>query len=478
MSESPKDFIKRFIGFSLGPIISAFISLAIVPITTHFIIPEEFGKASMYTMALSISSLFIYLGMDQSFTREFNAEDDKKSLFWNSLIIPLIFSFILGAVYTVFYKNISIMMFDSIERYIMIVLALSLPFAVIDRFNLLLIRMQEKARLYSVLNIISKTINLVVLIPYLLYVDKSFKGVINAGFISLVLMCIVECFFVRDYWISKFKINKKLINKMFRYGMPLIPASIIVWLLNSMDKMAMRYFLNGKEGFEQIGLYGAAFKIVAVINIVQSAFCTFWTPTAFRWYEEKVEKEKFIRVSNMLMCIMNIMFMGIVVFRNLIIKILASSYTNASIIVPFLLFLPIMYTVSEATCLGISFSRKTYYNIVVSAVAAIANYILNYMLVPKYGALGASIATGVSYTIFFWMRTLISRKLWFKFKVGFYFWNTSLMLLLATLDVVYNNIFINLIICALILFVNRKEISDVLDYVKIFLGKKTDKVVA
>lgn len=70
MSDSPKQFIKRFIGFSMGPILSAIISFFTVPITTYFVVPTEFGKASMYTMALSISSMFIFLGMDQSFTRE------------------------------------------------------------------------------------------------------------------------------------------------------------------------------------------------------------------------------------------------------------------------------------------------------------------------------------------------------------------------------------------------------------------------
>ncbi len=161
----------------------------------------------MYTMALSISSMFIFLGMDQSFTREFNSEEDKKSLFWNSLIVPLIFSLILGAFYIIYYKPLSVLMIDTVDRYIVVILAISLPFAVIDRFNLLLIRMEEKARLYSVLNVISKVINVVVLVPYLLYIDKSFKGIINAGFVSLVFMCIVECFFIRDYGIAEFKIK-------------------------------------------------------------------------------------------------------------------------------------------------------------------------------------------------------------------------------------------------------------------------------
>ncbi|NFD29133.1 polysaccharide biosynthesis protein [Clostridium botulinum] len=474
MSDSPKEFIKRFIGFSMGPILSAIISFFTVPITTYFVVPTEFGKASMYTMALSISSMFIFLGMDQSFTREFNAEEDKKSLFWNSLIVPLIFSLILGVFYIIYYKPLSMLMIDTVDRYIVVILALSLPFAVIDRFNLLLIRMEEKARLYSLFNVISKVINVVILVPYLLYIDKSFKGIINAGFVSLFFMCIVECFFTREYWFTKFKLNKALINKMFKFGLPLIPAYVIVWFLNSMDKLAMRQWST----FEEIGLYSAAFKIVAVVDIVKSAFCTFWTPTAFRWYEEKVKEENFMKVSNMLMCFMNFMFVGIVLFKDLIIKLLDASYASSAIIVPFLLLLPIMYTVSESTCLGISFSRKTSYNIIVSLIAAVVNYILNYLLVPKYGALGASVATGIAYTVFFWVRTLISRKLWFKFKLGFYILNTASMLLLASLDVLYNNLYINIAISLFIVYINRNEVKSIISYIKMFLKDRKNKAVA
>ncbi len=35
--------------------------------------------------------------------------------------------------------------------------------------------------------------------------------------------------FTREYWFTKFKLNKALINKMFKFGLPLIPAYVIVW---------------------------------------------------------------------------------------------------------------------------------------------------------------------------------------------------------------------------------------------------------
>lgn len=470
MGDTPKQFIKRFVAFSVGPIFSAVLGIIIVPITTYLVVPEELGKSSMYTMVISLTTLFIYFGLDQSFVREFSNELDKKNLFLNSLIIPLGLSVFVGILYIIFYKRISNIMFESEEKYIIIMLAISLPFTVIDRFNLLLLRMQEKARMYSLFNITNKILNIAILVPYLLYIDKSFKGIITVTFLSLIIMCIIEFYFTKEYWLwlTNFKIDFNLFKKMFAYGLPLMPASLIVWFLNSMDKVAMRQWST----FNEIGLYTSAFKIVTIVSIIREAFCIFWSPTAFRWYKDGVENNRYIKVSNMLMCFMSSMFIGIVLFRNLIVKIMSPDYASASIIVPFLLFLPIMYTVSEATTLGISFSRKTGYNIVVSGVAAIVNYFLNYLLVPRYGALGASIATGLCYVVFFWMRTLISRKLWFKFKLKFYILNTIFMVLLASVDVIYNNILINLIISFIILFINRKQILDIFKYGKMFFKKK------
>ncbi|WP_235676335.1 hypothetical protein [Bacillus mycoides] len=71
--------------------------------------------------------------------------------------------------------------------------------------------------------------------------------------------------------------------------------------------------------------------------------------------------------------------------------ILSPEYSQVAMMVPFLLFYPIMNTVSNT--------------------AAICNIILNMLTVPAFGAVGASIAIGGSYIIFFWIRTLISRKL-------------------------------------------------------------------
>lgn len=468
MKDNSTQFIKRLTSFSVGPFIAAILGFITVPVTTYLVSPTDFGKSAMYTMGYSLSTLIIFLGLDQAFVREFNEYKNKSELFWNSLIMPLIFSFVLGGVYFIFYKPVSLLMFNSNEKYIIILLALSLPFAVIDRFNMLVLRMEEKAKIYSFFSILNKLLALFVLIPYLIFIDKSFKGIINATFITLVITCVIESYFVKHVWRKKFKINKLMLMKMFKYGLPLIPASIIGFFLSSMDRIALKQWST----FSEIGIYSAAFKIVALLAIIQQTFTTFWAPTAFRWHKEGVENSKYMKVSNLLLTTMVLLFSFIVLFKDVLIKLLSSNYVSASKSIPFSLFFPIMYTISETTSLGISFSRKTSYNIIISIVAAVSNYIGNYLLVPKFGSMGASISTGIAYIIFFWMRTLISRKLWFKFEIKDYLINTFLLLLLSIMSITINNFLINLLIVLFIIFINKVSIIEIINIIKPLVSGK------
>lgn len=466
-----KSFLKSLLGFSVGPIVAAALGFLTIPITTYLASPEDFGKASMYTMAFGLLSLVMYLGMDQAFVREFNVEKNKRKLLWSSFYIPFIFSILVSIILVIFYIPISNILFDGVELYMIIILAASLPFAIIDRFNMLIIRMKERALLYSIFNIANKVFNIIFLLIYLIFIDRSFKGIINATFISLVIISIIGVIVCREYWITTIKIDKKLTGKMIRYALPLIPASIIGWVFSSMDRMALRAWSD----FNEIGIYAVAFKITTVLGVFQQAFATFWTPTAFRWYENGEKTEKFMKVSEYLTLVMTFVFILVVVFKNVILFFIGDNYDGASKLVAFLLFIPIMYTMSETTTLGIAFQRKTKYNILISLVVAVINFMLNFLLVPKLGALGACIATAVSYLVFFWMRTIISSYIWQKFNYKVYIVNTMLISVIAVIDLVFDNYLLNSVFIILFFVVNFKEVRQISIISKEFITNKFRK---
>ena len=132
----------------------------------------------------------------------------------------------------------------------------------------------------------------------------------------------------------------------------------------------------------------------------------------------------------------------------------------------FLLFVPVMYTISETTCLGISFSKKTMNNLYVSILAVVLNLIGNYLLIPTYGALGAAVSTCVSYVAFFWGRTLFSRRHWFKFKLSKYLINQILLLIFGVNMLVWKNKLVEIFIFILVLCYNIKLVYPIIIDIK------------
>lgn len=80
---------------------------------------------------------------------------------------------------------------------------------------------------------------------------------------------------------------------------------------------------------------------------------------------------------------------------------------------PFLIFNPIMLTISETTCCGIGFLKKSYMHIWVGVGACITNLLGNMLLVPQLGCKGAAISTGISYVVYFILRTFISNRYYY-----------------------------------------------------------------
>lgn len=414
-----KDLIRKFSAFSIGPIAGALLGFLTVPIITHFISSAEYGKTSMFTLAQGAVSMLIYLGMDQAFVREFNQEKENISrLMSNAIIIPIIFVIVLDAFILIKVEFISNILFDSPHEYGSIYLmALMFPFMIMENFAMLKIRMEERGGLYSFFSVLLKLIVLLATITLFFLYEKSFRSVVYSMAVAEIVNGIILYFVI----VNRLKLSIKyfdrgLLVKMLRFGLPLIPASLLGWILTSMDKIMLRTMCT----YSELGLYTAAFKIVSILSIVQTCFTLFWTPVAYRWYEEDVSKTRFEIINRLVSFIMTEMCLSLLLLKNLVAWILGQDFVNAIYIFPFILLYPIMYTISEATCVGIVFKRKTYYNILISGVAGMVNIGLNYMLIPVLYGKGAAIATGISYMVFFWMRTIISRKLWWKFPIGRY----------------------------------------------------------
>lgn len=459
-------FFKRFIGFSIGPIGGAMVSFFTTPILTYFVPPTEYGRASMFTTLQALVVSFIFLGMDQSYAREYQAEEDKRNLFQNALIVPLFSSIFLMLGMSLFAGFFSNMMFESTEyKSVVFLFGLLMVFSVIERFILLSIRMEEKAIEYSTFNIVLKLAILVVAVLYIVLGKRDFLTVVYSTIFGQLLGDVFLMVRYRSLFnFSGFRVEKELVKRMVIFGLPLIVATSLASLLNSLD----RIFLRTYSDFAQLGIYTATMKIAAVIAIVKTSFTSFWVPTAYRWYSEDKSVKHFKVVSDTILLLMTLLFFFLVFLKTPIVAILSSDYMDARYILALLCLPQILYALSETTTLGIVFSRKSYLNIWVSIISIIPSIGLNLLLTPLIGNIGAAISNCIAYFFFFTARTYFSNRTGFSFSVKKHYIVILFMVLCAIVNASDHAYVMpaNIVLCLLALAFQFSTVRQLLDIYK------------
>lgn len=99
------------------------------------------------------------------------------------------------------------------------------------------------------------------------------EGYIRAQILSSLLTCIYTCIHGRiDKYFSFQAIRKEPIRQMLYYSIPLIPNSLIWWAVSSSN----RFFIQGSDSLDLIGIFAVANKFPAFIMIIFNIFFYSW----------------------------------------------------------------------------------------------------------------------------------------------------------------------------------------------------------
>jgi O-antigen/teichoic acid export membrane protein len=462
--------LKTFTKFSIGSWVSAIISLVGTPITAWFLSPAEFGKASMFMLAYGLLTSITGLGLDQSFARFYNdVEDGKRFNLLATVILPcLLMCTGIFFVSFILQNQFSKLLFDSIEYvHLVFFLCIGLFVGTLSRFAYLSIRMQNKAALFSKIQIISAVLSVITLILYVKYINRTFEAIVITFVFTQILTFIITIVFDFETWIHffrlKFFISKNLLNKCLFYGLPFIPTFLLDWAFQGADRTFLRYYSN----YEELGLYAVAFKVSLALGVIQNGFAAFWVPFSLeKYYRDPEEKNTYSIMFNALTFLFGILIITIIIFQDVIKLVLPSSYGRIISIFPFVLFIPMLYSLSEITVVGINFMSKTIYHLYVMIFALSVNILTAYFVVPKMGAIGAAISMFVGYVAFFCIRTYYGRK-FYKFSLDIKKFIISFLLILTPvlITVFYKEshlYFIGIISLIVLWFLYRNDLKKLL----------------
>jgi O-antigen/teichoic acid export membrane protein len=270
--------------------------------------------------------------------------------------------------------------------------------------------MQKKGGIYSFLTFVASIINASFIIIYSFKVEKSFFAIVLGGFVSTLFVTVLAIILEKKIWFSRrVIISRADIKKSLVYGLPLLFVAFFQLIFQTMDK----YFIRFLADFQQLGLYSAAFKIVSLLSIIQTAFSLYFTPLAFENYErDNNDKVLYENIYAMMMPVLILFGLGLILVKDVITLIFNKSYSDSASIFPFLVFFPVLYMLTEITSLGVYFKKKVYYETYVYVILAFFSVGLNWIFVKLFYAKGAAMALSINYILYFCLRSFVSMKLY------------------------------------------------------------------
>ncbi len=268
--------------------------------------------------------------------------------------------------------------------------------------------------------------------------------------------------------------NDKLLAKsMIRYSIPLMPTTVMWWIINVSDT----FMVTAYYGSAANGVYSFAYKFPNLAAIVVGIFSQAWHMSAITERNSRKISQFYSDVFGMIETVMFIMASGILlVLRPIIMPFFGSEeFAGAYIYVPFLVAAVVFQSFNNFLSSIYEACNKTMHSLISSVIGAVSNVTLNLILLNSpMGVLGAALATFVSYVLVYVYRVIDTRKyLYMKVDFPKMFLNLALLAVMSVCVMTLSEgLLLNAVNCVIFLVIVAINFRSAMNALKLFISKK------
>lgn len=410
---SAKQLGKETLVYGFGSALTYIFPFLTVPIMTRILTPADYGVIEMLTTIFLFVGIFAACGTPSSLVYFFNKDtdpDDRKSLFssvfwWNLLSVAVLSVGVIAFAYFEGWMLFGIQMTAVIVGFA----AMKSVFLTLQNRCHELFRQQHRPWVYVIIALMSGLFSVASVLLFWAFQDYGLNGYFVLSCMATVCVSIAAFFFAKDYLLFDFSGMKERFEKILRFGLPLLPGGIATYFLNAADRWAIVSF----SSLEELGLYALAAKIGMMMTAVIAVFMMSFQPLSMKMIHEDHEKASrtldfFFRGYFVVFYAMAFFLMAVSPF---LLKLLAPpDYARAIDGVGLLCLSAVMFGATYFTCLGAWKAEKTKLYSYSVLVAAPVNILLNILLVPEYGMVGAAGSTALAMAVLALTSFILSHK--------------------------------------------------------------------
>jgi O-antigen/teichoic acid export membrane protein len=386
--------------YGLGGLVSRILAVLLLPLYTRYLSPSDYGKVETLIALTTVIGIVLRMGIHSAFFRfYFDSPEPEhrrrvlRTSFWFTMAMATA-GLIVGVALS---PQISDLLFGTTDNAELVAAAFVGLWAGMNYEQLTsLFRVEERstafvaASLSNVLLTIGATLILVVAL------DKGPIGVIVGNFTGTLLVYAALVGYRREQLGLQF--DRGLLREMNRFGTPLVPTALFLWVTNFSDRL----FLVRLADVTEVGLYSVGVRIASAMVLLLTAFRLAWPAFAYSIEDEGEARRTYAYVLTYLVLVATWVATALALLSPWIVDwIAAPAFDESSRVVGPLAFAAVAFGAYIVVAIGVGRARRTQFNWVVTGVAAAVNIVLNLLLIPSYGMMGAAVATVAAYITIF-----------------------------------------------------------------------------
>ena len=440
MANPLKQLAGQTVIYGMSTILARIINFLFVPIYTRMLTPESYGVVTEFMAYIAVLQVVLVLGLETGCFRFANKEGvDPGKVYSSAFVTVFGISASFLALMIAFASPIASALgyegYQSCVMYMGGILALDAVTAILFAK----LRQESKAlrfAIFKTIKIITETTANIVLFYWFpkycaqvaagLGVEASaltpsdlwllhfipcapdFSYVIFAIFISCVVCGLL---FIPDYLKLSFRLDKKLTRQMLAYSLPLMVAALPGVVNDFLDRILFRYFDTNADAWRSsLGLYQAAVKLAVIMNLFIQMFRYAAEPFFFRRAKEKDSKELYAKVQEIFTAFCGLVFLGVILYIDIIALILGPQFRAAVGVVPIMLLSYMLLGMLFNVSMWYKLSGKTNMAIWITLSGLVVTAIVIVLFMPKYSYWAAAYGHLASYIVMFAISAALGAK--------------------------------------------------------------------
>ena len=400
----------------------ALINFARLPILTKWLGASLYGSWSIIWVTTVLITSVASLGLGMAMVRFIAAEKDRSKIgeAYLSIVITILASgtaFSLMLAFIVSAGSLPILG-DISDSNTVILASLMVLTQSLTNISIAFFRTFRQMLRYAVLMVVHAAGQVALMLCFML------AGWQLTGAVTAVLISDIVCFtaaFVITVRQTGFQFPKfSAIPTYLKYGLPLVPATVTLWIINSSDRYIIGYFMDAAN----VGIYAAVYTIANIITLFMGPANALLLPTISKSYDNgsTAGTKNYFKFTLKYTLLLSIpAAFGMSLLAAPLIRILTSTeFMSGSVVLPFIAAGLVIFELYSIGNHIFYLVKKTQWILWLLIITAVLNVSLTLLLVPLWGITGAGIASLIAYAVTGILTIIIGFR-YFKFDLSFSF---------------------------------------------------------